>query len=108
MKYLTLNEEALLIVIRNLGDSAYPVKIREEFIRVSGKNVAYGALYNSLDYLLKKKYATSRKGDPTPEKGGKSKVFFTITEEGRRALKRTREYQNSLWDELDNAAIGTK
>lgn len=108
MKYLTLNEEALLIVIWKLGDNAYPVSIREEFIRVSGRTVAYGALYNSLEYLLKKKYVSSRKGEPTPEKGGKSKVFFTLTEEGKKALQRTREFQNSLWNEMDSVIIGTK
>ncbi len=101
MKYLTLNEEALLLAIWKLKDDAYPVTIRDEFMKMTGKNVVYGALYNSLDYLLKKGMVESRKGDPTPEKGGKRKVFFSLSGEGIKALHKTRELHTSIWKDIE-------
>jgi len=104
MKYLTLNEEVLLIAIRKLGDNAYPVSIRDEVIKMTKKNVVYGALYNSLDYLLKKGLVNSRRGEPTPEKGGKSKVYFSLTPDGVKALQKTREFHESIWEGLEEIA----
>ncbi|MFC1554847.1 PadR family transcriptional regulator [candidate division KSB1 bacterium] len=108
MKYLTLNEETLLITIWKLKDNAYPVAIRNEFIKMTGKSVVYGALYNSLDYLLKKGYVNSKKGAPTPEKGGKRKVFFSLSDQGIQALKATKEFHDSIWDGIKIMSFGVK
>lgn len=108
MKYLTLNEEVLLLAIWKLEDNAYPVTIRDEVIKMTGKNIVYGALYNSLDYLKKKGMVDSRKGDPTPEKGGKRKIFFSLTKEGIKSLQKTKEFHHSIWDGVKNLSINVK
>ena len=105
MNYLTLNEEVLLLAITSLKDDAYPVSIRDRVIEMTGKKIVYGTLYNSLDYLLKKGYVDSRKGEPTAERGGKSKVYFSLTKEGVAALERTREFHREIWKGVDKLAI---
>ncbi len=108
MKYLTLNEEVLLIAILKLKDNAYPVSIRAEYIKMTQKSIVYGALYNSLAYLLKKGLVNSCKGHPTPEKGGKRKVYFSITEDGLKALQKTKEFQQSIWNGVEEIVLSVK
>ena len=107
MGYLTLNEEVLLLAIWHLKKDAYPVTIRDKVISMTKKNIVYGTLYNSLEYLLKKGYVTSEKGEPTSERGGKSKVYFSLTKEGILALQKTKEFHQEIWDGVTGLAVET-
>jgi PadR family transcriptional regulator len=98
MKYLSLNEEAVLLAVWKLEHSAYPVAIRDLVNKMMKRDIVYGTLYNTLEYLLKKGYVFSEKGDPTPERGGKRKVFFFLTAAGIEALQRVRDVRRSIWD----------
>jgi len=98
MKYLTLNEEILLLCIWRLGNDAYGVAIRDLYVETTGNKIVLGTMYNSLDYLVKKKYVSTWKGEASPERGGKAKTFFKVTNLGLQALKRTRELQNLIWN----------
>lgn len=100
MKYLTLNEEILLLTIWRLKDNAYGVAIRDLYVETTGKSIVLGTMYNSLDYLVKKRYVTTRKAESTPERGGRGKTYFEITDLGLEALKRTRELHNSIWQDI--------
>ncbi len=108
MNSLTLKEQVLLLAIWQLNDNAYPVSIREKVIESTGKNVVYGTLYNSLELLLKKGYVTSRKGEPTSERGGKSKIFFILTGEGISALQNSKQFYETLWLGIDTSALNSK
>ncbi len=46
-----------------------------------------GALYTALERLETKGCLRSRMGDPTAERGGKAKRYFTVTPLGVKALK---------------------
>ncbi|MCP4728307.1 MAG: PadR family transcriptional regulator [bacterium] len=98
MKYLTLNEEILLLTIWRLGSEAYGVAIRDKYVETTGNSIVLGTMYNSLDYLVKKKYVMTNKGEPTPERGGKRKTYFQVTKPGLTALKRTRNLHSAIWD----------
>ena len=108
MNSLTLKEQVLLLAIWQLNDNAYPVSIREKVIEITRKNVVYGTLYNSLELLLKKGYVTSKKGEPTSERGGKSKIFFTLTDEGISALQNSKQFYETLWLGIDTSALNSK
>jgi DNA-binding PadR family transcriptional regulator len=97
MTILTINEQILLLAIWQLGDNAYGVTIREKMTEMTRKKIVYGTLYNSLDKLVKKGYTTTSRGEPSPERGGRSKIFYALTPAGKAALQRTRELQASLW-----------
>ena len=97
MSILTLNEEMLLIVIWSLKDKAYGVTIMEKIQEVSDKKIVFGTLYNSLYSLVKKGYVRSATGEPTPERGGKSKVYYSLTDKGRASLGETKKFHLALW-----------
>ena len=97
MSVLTLNEEIIMIAVYRLGGSAHGVAIRDQVAALSGKEIVYGTLYNSLEYLIRKGFVRSEKGEPTPERGGKRKTIYSITSEGKKALMNTRSLHEKLW-----------
>ncbi|MGD9346601.1 MAG: helix-turn-helix transcriptional regulator [Candidatus Aminicenantes bacterium] len=97
MRVLTLNEEIILIAVCHLGGSAYGVAIRDKVTELTDKEIVYGTLYNSLEYLIRKGFVRSAKGDPTPERGGKRKTTYSITLDGKKALMNTRSLHEKLW-----------
>lgn len=98
MKELTLAEEILLTAIWRLEDNAYGVTIRKKVVEVTKKNVIYGTLYNSLDQLLRKGYVAKTRGKPVAARGGRCKMFYTLTSKGTQALKNARELHKRIWD----------
>ena len=103
MKNLSMNEQIYLIAILLLKDEAYGVKIRDKVIELTGKSMVFGTLYNNLDYLVKKGLLSSRKGETGPNRGGNTKVFYSLTETGKEALEEARELQQSLWAHVKTA-----
>ena len=90
-------EQVVLLTILRLGDDAYGVTIRNEIEKCTGREPAPGALYTTLDRLEEKGLVRSQMGDPTPERGGRSKRYFTVTARGVRAVARAqRAYQRLL------------
>jgi DNA-binding PadR family transcriptional regulator len=90
-------EQIVLLAILRLNDSAYAVTLRDEIADCTGRVVSPGALYTTLDRLEDKGLVTSRFGEPTPQRGGRSKRFFTVTAKGVGAVARAqRSYQRLL------------
>ena len=100
MNILTRKEEIIMAAIWKLGGDAYGVTIRDKVIEISQQNIVYGTLYNSLEYLIRKGYVATKKGDPTPERGGKSKTIYSITADGEIALQKTRELNDTIWQDM--------
>ncbi len=88
------------MAIVHLAPAAYGVAIQREIERRTGRDVAVGALYTSLGRLERKGYISSVLGDPTPERGGRSKRFFTVRPSGAAALRQSRERLARMWDGL--------
>lgn len=63
--------------------------MRREIQLRTRREVSLGAVYATLDRLESKNYVKSSLGDPTPERGGRSKRFFRMTPKGVAALNRT-------------------
>jgi DNA-binding PadR family transcriptional regulator len=105
MGILTLKEETILIALLKLGGEGHGPSLRDELIALSGKSVVYGTLYNSLEYLIRKGYVRSKRGEPTPERGGKAKSLYRITRKGREALLETKNLREHMWKGLDEADI---
>ena len=90
-------EQVVLLAILRLADGAYGVAIRREIAACTDRDPAPGALYTTLDRLEDKGLVTSKYGDPTPERGGRAKRYFTVTARGVRAVARAqRAYQRLL------------
>lgn len=84
-------EELVLLALVRLRENAYGVTIRRELAERTGRDVSFGAVYTTLERLEQKGYVSSRLGDPTPERGGRAKKYFTIEAPGIKALNDTRE-----------------
>jgi PadR family transcriptional regulator PadR len=84
-------EHVVLLALLRLVDNAYGVSVRQEIEQRTGREVSIGAIYATLDRLERKGYVTSRLGDSTPERGGRSKRFFRVTAQGRTAVNRTHD-----------------
>jgi len=95
---LTLHEQILLLSIWRLHSDAYGVAIRQNIMDVTNRTLHYGTLYNSLDKLVKKGHVMTKMGEPTPERGGRSKIYYELTREGLAALQKARELQMSMWE----------
>ena len=93
-------EQCLLIAIIHLDREAYGVTIRHEIERRIGRDVAIGALYTSLDRLEKKGYVRSAMSEPTAQRGGRSRRYFTLTSAGAEALRQARARLERMWKGL--------
>jgi len=94
-----------LTAILCLGEDAYGVKIREKVIELTGKSMVFGTLYNNLDQLVRKGYVITKQSFGVGVQSDGKKVFYSVTGEGKKALKKSREIQESLWSALPKKAL---
>ena len=99
--YLGEFEHIVLLAVLRLGKEAYGVTVRQEIEARTGREVSIGAVYATLDRLEGKGYVQSRAGDPTPERGGRSKRFFSTTGQGEAAVHRTQRALQNMIKGLD-------
>ena len=93
-------EQIVLLALLRLRATAYGVSIRREIAERTGRDIAIGAVYTTLDRLERKGFVSSTVGEPTPERGGRAKRYYKIEAPGQRALHRSRETMNRMWDGL--------
>ena len=98
--YLGKFELVVMLALIHLGDEAYGVPIAREIEKYRARSVSLGSVYSALERLETKKLVTSVLGDPTPQRGGRAKRFFQLTEEGMRELRQTRRVLTQLWQNL--------
>ena len=94
-------EQMILLAVLQRKDDAYGVTIHEELARHTPRAVARGAVYMTLDRLEKKGLLKSSVSDPTPERGGRAKRYYSLTRPAMQALKASRRTLLSLWDGLE-------
>ena len=97
LEFLGGFELLVLLALMRLGEDAYGVPISEAIEESSGREVAIGSVYITLDRLAEKGLVTSRLGEPTPERGGRAKTYFRITAEGLREVRQAQRTLTRLW-----------
>jgi PadR family transcriptional regulator PadR len=105
VKDLTLNETAILLAILRLEKEAYGVAIKEDVSRFINRNISYGTLYSYLDQLFRKGFISKSVGNPTPERGGRRKIFYELTKKGLHALESAYELQKLIWERLSEVSF---
>lgn len=93
-------ELMILLTIVRLKDDAYGVPLARELSALRGGDVALGSVYAALDRLELKGLIASSLGDPSPERGGRAKRYFRVTEDGLQAVRDTRRVLTRLWRSL--------
>jgi PadR family transcriptional regulator, regulatory protein PadR len=104
MELLTRTEEIILLAVMELQGNAYGTTIKGHAEKIVGKTFSIGAIYVPLDRLAARGYLKTSEGDPTPERGGRSKRFYKITAKGTTALKELQKLNAKLWTGFPNAA----
>ena len=100
MYELTKHEELILLSILKLQGNAYIVTLRRNIKEISGKSINYGSLCNTLSALIRKGYIKSEESNPVPRQGGRRKVLYSLTVEGKKALRQAYKIQKLAWDGL--------
>jgi len=100
--YLGEFEYAVMLAVLHLDEDAYAVPIREIIEQKTARPVARGALYTGLDRLESKGCLKSRMGDPSEERGGKARRYYTVTAAGLKAIRATHDAFSSLTRGLES------
>jgi DNA-binding PadR family transcriptional regulator len=93
-------ELLVLLALIRLGDEAYGVPIAREIEASSGRTVALGSVYLTLERLERKGLVTASLGEPTAERGGRAKTYFKVTAKGLREARRARTTLMALWNRV--------
>ncbi|MEM6737508.1 MAG: PadR family transcriptional regulator [Bacteroidota bacterium] len=101
-------EEIVLLTVGILYGDAYGVSIKNEIEEKLNRKVSVGALQSALKRLEEKGYLTSKEGESTSERGGRPKLYFTLTRSGRDAIEYARELRNQLYSRIPKVALDLK
>lgn len=82
-------EQLVLLGVLQCGSDAYGVPVWKELEARTRRGVSVGAVYKTLDRLEAKGCVASALGEPTAERGGRSKRVYRVTAPGLRLLRRS-------------------
>jgi PadR family transcriptional regulator PadR len=94
MKFLSRQEELMLLTILMLRSDAYGVPIREKISKLTEKYWSIGAVYDILDRLTRKGLVSVVVSEPVKARGGKSRRYYRVTKSGHQALEEIRVLQD--------------
>jgi len=80
-------EVVVLMAAMHLGRDAFGSAIRDEIEHRTGRAVARGAVYITLDRLEDKGLLASEEGESSAKRGGRPKRLFRVTPAGIKAVK---------------------
>jgi DNA-binding PadR family transcriptional regulator len=96
MDHLSALEQQVMLAVLGLHPNAYGVSIADHIERRASYEPSVGSIYAALERLEQKGFVKQRQGEPTAARGGKRKLYFTITAPGEVALKQSLRAIKSL------------
>ncbi len=90
-------EEQVIVAVLRTASEPFGMNIRRELERVTGRSVAIGAVYATLDRLEAKGLLSSHRAVAS----GPSRRAFALTSVGARALTDTQAMRERLWQGVD-------
>ena len=97
MKYLTRQEELVLLAIFRLKDNAYLISIQDHLDHFTSKAWSISSVYIPLNRLEKKGYLKSSIGEVTEKRGGKAIKYYQATKLGLKALAELEAINETMW-----------
>ena len=82
-------EQLLLFAVLRLGGRAYGVRISQEILLATGKEVSAGAVYTGLDRLQSHGYVSSYHVESTQSRRGRPRKYYRVEPEGAQVLAST-------------------
>ena len=98
--YLGEFELLVMLAVIRLGEGAYGVPISREIEQHTGRDVAYGTVYATLERLQEKGLVSSNLGEATPQRGGRAKRYFRVTTKGLRTVRETKRSLTGFWKDV--------
>ena len=95
--YLGNFELMVMLVLIRLGEDAYGIPIAHEIEVKGGREVSLGSIYATLERLEAKGLVSAKLGEPTPERGGRAKRYFSVTGQGLKKVRQTQRILFRLW-----------
>jgi len=80
-------EQPILMAVLHAGDEAYGIPIHAELARRTGRDPSLASVYKTLERLARKGFLAVRTGPPTPERGGRRKQLYRVTNAGQKELR---------------------
>ena len=97
MKYLTRQEELVLLSVFRLKENAYLISIQEHLNHFTGKEWSISSVYIPLSRLEKKSYLKTSIGEVTEKRGGKAIKYYQVTKLGLKALAELETINETMW-----------
>ena len=82
-------EQLVLLALLRLGHHAYGVAVQREIAARAGRTLSFATIYTTLGRLESKGLVAARLGEATAERGGRRKTYYTVSRDGRLAVKDT-------------------
>ncbi len=98
-------EEIVLLAVGVLHGNAYGVTIKEEIEKRARREISVGALQVTLRRLEKKGFLTSKHADPDASRGGRPRLYFTLTAYGKKTLQEALEVRIGFWKSLPETIL---
>jgi DNA-binding PadR family transcriptional regulator len=105
---LTSLDQKLMLAAMSLHPNAYGVSIQAHIRERTGETPpSIGSLYAAIDRLEDRGFVRTRLGEPTKERGGRAKLYVTVTAKGQATLRQSLQALASLQQAPGNAlALG--
>jgi len=105
MTLLTRSEELILLAIWKLQGEAYCVTIRKMLTITTGDKWSLGSIFMPVKRMERNGLLTSQITGSTPERGGRHKRIYSLTDDGKKALSRILEIHNAMWTNVSSLTL---
>ncbi|MDA1027789.1 MAG: PadR family transcriptional regulator [Bacteroidetes bacterium] len=105
MNHLTRSEEYILLAVWKLQEEAYTLPIQARLEEITGRDWSLSSVYAPLERLVSQNLINSDLTDPLPERGGRPKRIYRLTNGGRKALLEIQAVGQSMWSGVTAAAL---
>ena len=95
--YLGELEQIVMLAVARLEREAYGMSIRREIEERTGRSVAIGAVYSTLERLQDKGFVRYVAPPGDPDRDGRARRFFELTGNGVDALDAASRMQTRMW-----------
>jgi PadR family transcriptional regulator len=90
-------ELLVLLAVMRQAEEAYGVPIADAIEQSTGKPVILASVYNTLERLEQKGLVRSAMGEPTAQRGGRARRYFSVTSAGLREVRAAKKALTVLW-----------
>jgi PadR family transcriptional regulator PadR len=97
MKYLTRQEELVLLSVFRLKENAYLISIQGHLNHYTDKDWSISSVYIPLSRLEKRGYLKTAIGEVTEKRGGKAIKYYQATKIGLKALAELEAINATMW-----------